>query len=757
MSTDPCLDFLALKKMKSREKAALLRQRLIDLGVDVECRRIRGSVLSSGRSSKNGVRDEAGYRLPPAHELEILFTNSPLLCLVWDHFLLRVWPQARINFCRQNLRVNKVKLGKSEAERLKVERKKERDELLGKLEATNQYIALKTKKLEYIAMKMIEEEAVKSRQKEAKARTSVSSTNLERLSQSLASQFARGEREESDKWQSTARKLEEYRHALKIAGGGGEGVGGTDATASNDFTDCLSQLRAAFQAIKTEIYEKLPNGSSSSTESDKGVTDLSLEFSKTETESGECRHLDLLQSILRSHSRADIIAALLEETQSKSRLLKRSEANAAFLDPSEASALDCSMDESGIIIDESARRDEKELKQKKDNAKKQLQFKIMQIEDEAASCFQRAHEAEATRLKSFQTEPDSLVRAQALAASKQVLTEEIVRLQQFVDQVADEELELKKKRQNVADVQDAMKLTENIMAALIKDLNQRRHLTIGLCEEAFNSLDSSGVKEAAKEIGVKSGALEKYGHEMNATWTALRLENLPTQRVDSDAHSTDGVTIETGAALASNSNTATSTLVREVDVAQFLSPSSQKALSRLSILPRQSTPSVLESLTKREDECRKKEERLSSRPKVFGLEELEEAERVWEGESDVGNKENYSLSNFKDKSSSVNASSFSRSALGNSTFNSTNNSCNSTRNGVTSSEESLKLANQLTGRVMERCVSLAAAEKTHAEEKGFEALDNKIEGKNWTQWKAELQDAVTRHELERKARARDNT
>ena len=55
------------------------------------------------------------------------------------------------------------------------------------------------------------------------------------------------------------------------------------------------------------------------------------------------------------------------------------------------------MDESGIIIDESARRDEKELKQKKDNAKKQLQFKIMQIEDEAASCFQRAHEAEVRR------------------------------------------------------------------------------------------------------------------------------------------------------------------------------------------------------------------------------------------------------------------------------------------------------------------------------------------------------------------------
>ena len=62
-------------------------------------------------------------------------------------------------------------------------------------------------------------------------------------------------------------------------------------------------------------------------------------------------------------------------------------------------------------------------------------------------------------------------------------------------------------------------------------------------------------------------------------------------------------------------------------------------------------------------------------------------------------------------------------------------------------EDNLSLANQLTGRVMERCVSLAAVEKTLAEERGFEVLNNKINGKTWTQWKAELRDAVTRHEL----------
>ena len=52
------------------------------------------------------------------------------------------------------------------------------------------------------------------------------------------------------------------------------------------------------------------------------------------------------------------------------------------------------MDESGIIIDESARRDEKELKRKKEMAKKSLQLKILQIEDEAESCFERAHAVE---------------------------------------------------------------------------------------------------------------------------------------------------------------------------------------------------------------------------------------------------------------------------------------------------------------------------------------------------------------------------
>ena len=54
-----------------------------------------------------------------------------------------------------------------------------------------------------------------------------------------------------------------------------------------------------------------------------------------------------------------------------------------FSDASDASALDCSIDESGIIVDEMARREEKELKTRRNAAKKELQLKILQIEDEA--------------------------------------------------------------------------------------------------------------------------------------------------------------------------------------------------------------------------------------------------------------------------------------------------------------------------------------------------------------------------------------
>ena len=161
MSTQSCLDSLALKRMKTREKASLLRQRLADLSIDLECRRIRGiNIVSSGvsgRSSRNGDC----YRLPPSHELEILFTNSPLICLVWDHFLLRILPESKVNLCRKNLRVKKARRDKSDAMNLKAVQKGERGEVIAKYKAKIDKIVIKTKKLNYLARESSEVEAGK--------------------------------------------------------------------------------------------------------------------------------------------------------------------------------------------------------------------------------------------------------------------------------------------------------------------------------------------------------------------------------------------------------------------------------------------------------------------------------------------------------------------------------------------------------------------------------------------------------------------
>ena len=327
---------------------------------------------------------------------------------------------------------------------------------------------------------------------------------------------------------------------------------------------------------------------------------------------------------------------------------------------------------------------------------------------------------QASRGKRIISNPNSSVRVKALAASQQALKEEIESLQHIVDRVSDEEIELKKKRQRLAKVKDAMKLTENIMAALMKELYLRRQQTIDKCEEgwfggcpivvkysddsllntnlisnaASQSLDLSSIKKEAKEIGVKSGALEKYGREISENWTALKLENLPTRRVKSGATTASGVDRATGTNTESSFNSESKTsveessrgtaLVRELDVSQPLSSPTRKALSRLSFPPRQSTPFILETLIRKEDECRVKEGRISARPCVRSLEPLEEAARVWEAEDrdnasatiEAGNKENthslsgfkdntHSLSGFKDKSSFMNGSSLIPSGLGN--------------------------------------------------------------------------------------------
>ena len=50
------------------------------------------------------------------------------------------------------------------------------------------------------------------------------------------------------------------------------------------------------------------------------------------------------------------------------------------------------MDDCGVIVDESARREEKELRQRRDAAQRNLQLNILQIEDEAMRMIKRSEE-----------------------------------------------------------------------------------------------------------------------------------------------------------------------------------------------------------------------------------------------------------------------------------------------------------------------------------------------------------------------------
>ena len=147
---------------------------------------------------------------------------------------------------------------------------------------------------------------------------------------------------------------------------------------------------------------------------------------------------------------------------------------------------------------------------------------------------------------------------------------------------------------------------------------------------------------------------------------------------------------------------------------------------------------------------------IYSRPEVPCLDVLDDALAVWESESErnsiakaqiVGKENLDSISKLKNESSLLNGTRHNRS--GNVT---SDDSAISAQNGASALEDFLSSANALTGKLMERCVRLADAEKTLADEPGFEVSDRRIDGKNWAVWKAQLRDALMRRELESKAR-----
>ena len=101
-------DHAGLTKLKPREKAALMRQRLLDLGVDAECRRLSGTA----------------EHLPPVSDFEMLFRSQPSFIHLWDDYLLRVFPRHEVQLARQNLAVVKARRRRAEAEQ---EKRAERD------------------------------------------------------------------------------------------------------------------------------------------------------------------------------------------------------------------------------------------------------------------------------------------------------------------------------------------------------------------------------------------------------------------------------------------------------------------------------------------------------------------------------------------------------------------------------------------------------------------------------------------------------
>ena len=118
-------DYVGLSRLKPREKAFLIRQRLLELGVDAECRRLSGSVES----------------MPPAVDFEMLFSQAPALSRLMDDSLLRVFPEHDVKLMRKNLSVINARNKMAEVEKEKEEKRRKAKELTEKL-------AEKTKEME---------------------------------------------------------------------------------------------------------------------------------------------------------------------------------------------------------------------------------------------------------------------------------------------------------------------------------------------------------------------------------------------------------------------------------------------------------------------------------------------------------------------------------------------------------------------------------------------------------------------------------
>lgn len=643
-------DHAGMAKLKPREKAALMRQRLLDVGVDAECRRLSGT----------------GEHLPPLSDFEMLFRSHASFIHLWDDFLLRVFPRHEVQLGKMNLAVVKARRNEAEAKSEKQAKRDTLDRLTEQLAKLNKERDAKEQLIlskESLASSI----ADKARRHRASRRASAVSSTLRRSKQLASSMFIDNELKHRErKLGPLEDQLQSYERIIANATRRGNEQEENEAR-----ENCRRELRNAVDTLKANTLRRMDNLN----ETGFRDTDGSTVNNNNNNDEDELPQEATLRLLLESYSRQTIVDAFVAETLEGVRSMREEAIKAQHLDANDASTLDCSIDESGVIVDEMARREEKELEGRKKAAKKDLQLKILQIEDEAASYEAQTDKLRAVSEASATMDPN--LHAHIRRILERRLSEETASLQSLVDEASGQEKALQAKREKVQAAKDEMELTDNLIAAFSQQATCYREAL----KDAGNddvTFDPSLMKEAAKEIRLKAASLQDSGVHATRTWSSLRTDQLAAHGHDSK----DG-------------NPA---LIRDVDAAPGISHSTRRSLADWigDDASRRSFSAIMDAVLQKKRECDRKEMALTNRPSLKSIAELEEAAETWTVTrgAQVTPKTDDQQDGAANQPSSNPRPAKTQAAL-------------------------LTKADSVMNQIMERCVQLTAAEKTLSEEGAF--------------------------------------
>jgi len=393
-----------LGSMTVKEKAILFRQRLIELGVDLEC-----------------PLDKHGQRLPPASDYEILFTGSPFLTEAWDNFLLRVIPKGEAELARKNLLLNQLMKGKvlkdKEEEQMKIkkeeqkqriaalmEEKRKKEEKLKHLEEESKKLSTKSAQKKRESMKRRKEKSAKEVMTQS-FRKSQSLTESQKLKpiftglKDIDKVLAKAVEDEVDSTGDSGTKtlsMDKAKNSLQTSSEV-EGLG-------TKLSTLVAFLKRELVQSIEEVINSAPSPSSSSSiasaKSNDSNNNTTNGTSSVSSLVGSVSYWHQLSKIFSTHSRLSILNALEAETEFAIRGLDAdaAEAEASFV--TEARDLNCSLDESGTVVDQAV--DSEKLQKRKELAKNKLQFKLLtdnrEIEREHGQCGNIEQKIEAIKI-----------------------------------------------------------------------------------------------------------------------------------------------------------------------------------------------------------------------------------------------------------------------------------------------------------------------------------------------------------------------